>query len=107
LFRAVEAAALAAGATSSHIDASLAAVEFYKANGFEEVGRGEHRLSSGGSMPFVFMRKRLTPGPDLGRNNRALLRWSHQGRRNAGTFRCGKTDSSRLFSDTARMTVCR
>jgi putative acetyltransferase len=59
LFRAAEAAAVAAGATSIDIDASLAAVEFYKANGFEEVGRGEHRLSSGRAMACVFMRKNL------------------------------------------------
>ena len=59
LFKAAEASAVAAGATRIDIDASLAAVEFYKANGFEEVGRGEHRLSSGRSMACVFMRKNL------------------------------------------------
>lgn len=59
LFKAAEAAAIAEGATSIHIDASLAAVEFYKANGFEEVGRGEHRLWSGRPMACVFMRKNL------------------------------------------------
>ena len=43
-------------------------VEFYKANGFEEVRRGVADLLSGHSMPCVFMRKllrdhqsRLTP----------------------------------------------
>ncbi len=61
LFEAAEAAAKAAGATSIHVDASLAAVEFYKANGFEEVGRGMHRLSSGRDMPCVFMRKKMAP----------------------------------------------
>ena len=60
LFRAAEAAAIAAGATGIHVDASLAAVEFYTANGFEEVGRGEHRLWSGRSMACVFMQKPLT-----------------------------------------------
>lgn len=59
LFRVAEAAAVATGATSINIDASLAAVEFYKANGFEEVGRGEHRLWSGRPMACVFMRKKL------------------------------------------------
>jgi ribosomal protein S18 acetylase RimI-like enzyme len=59
LFRTAEAAAIAAAATSIHVDASLAAVEFYTANGFEEVGRGEHRLWSGRPMPCVFMRKKL------------------------------------------------
>ncbi len=59
LFRSAEAAAIAAGATSIHVDASLAAVEFYKANGFKEVARGEHRLWTGRAMPCIFMRKDL------------------------------------------------
>lgn len=59
LFRAAEASALAAGATSLEIDSSLAAVDFHRAVGFEEVGRGEHALPSGRSMACVFMRKRL------------------------------------------------
>ena len=59
LFRAAEASAVAAGATSIEIDASLAAVEFYKALGFKEVGRGKHRLPSGQAMACVFMRKNL------------------------------------------------
>lgn len=60
LFRLAEANAIGTGATRIHIDASLAAVEFYRANGFEEVGRGNHRLSSGREMACVFMRKALT-----------------------------------------------
>jgi putative acetyltransferase len=60
LFRVAEANALASGASGIHIRASLAAVEFYKANGFVEVGRGEHRLPSGRMMACVFMRKTLT-----------------------------------------------
>ena len=59
LLRSAEVSAMSAGASTVHIDASLAAVEFYKANGFKEVGRGEHRLSSGRPMPCVFMRKDL------------------------------------------------
>jgi len=59
LFRTAEGAARAAGATSIEIDASIAALEFYRANGFEETGRGTHRLSSGRSMACVFMRKAL------------------------------------------------
>jgi putative acetyltransferase len=59
LFRSAEATAIAAGANSIRVDASLAAVQFYKANGFDEVGRGEHRLWSGRPMPCVFMRKIL------------------------------------------------
>jgi putative acetyltransferase len=59
LFRAAEASARAAGARRIHLDASLAAVEFYKANGFEEIGRGEHQLSTGRRMACVFMQKQL------------------------------------------------
>lgn len=59
LFRSAETAAIVAGATSIRVDASLAAVEFYKANGFNEVNRGEHRLWSGRPMACVFMRKNL------------------------------------------------
>jgi putative acetyltransferase len=59
LLRAAQAHAIAAGAESLHLDASLAAVEFYKAHGFQEVGRREHRLASGGAMASVFMRKSL------------------------------------------------
>jgi hypothetical protein len=71
LFRTAEAAAIAAGGTGIHVDASLAAVEFYTANGFEEVGRGEHRLWSGRSMACVFMEKHLTAaGPERTRRYR-------------------------------------
>jgi ribosomal protein S18 acetylase RimI-like enzyme len=59
LYRLAEADAVRAGAGSIVIDASLAAVEFYKAHGFEETGRGDHRLRSGRPMPCVFMRKAL------------------------------------------------
>ena len=60
LLRLAEAHAQAHGATSIHIQASLAGVEFYNANGFEEISRGEALLISGRSMPCVFMRKRVT-----------------------------------------------
>ena len=60
LFRSAEASAVTAGATSIHVAASLAAVEFYRRNGFEEVRRGEHRLATGRLMACVFMRKTLT-----------------------------------------------
>jgi GNAT superfamily N-acetyltransferase len=59
LFNAAEAAAIAAGAASIHVDASLAAVAFYRASGFEELGHGEHPLPSGRTMACVFMRKIL------------------------------------------------
>lgn len=55
-----EAHAVSNGATSVEIDASLAGVAFYKANGFVEVGRGETRLTTGRSMECVFMRKDLS-----------------------------------------------
>ena len=60
LLRLAEAHALAHGARTIQIQASLAGVAFYKANGFEEINRGEALLMSGRSMPCVFMRKRLT-----------------------------------------------
>jgi len=59
LLRLAEEHAIAHGATSLRIQASLAGVEFYKANGFDEFGRGEAVLLSGHSMPCVFMRKVL------------------------------------------------
>jgi GNAT superfamily N-acetyltransferase len=59
LFRLAEEHARAHGATSINIQASVAGVAFYLANGFEEVGRGEALLLTGRSMPCVFMRKRL------------------------------------------------
>jgi GNAT superfamily N-acetyltransferase len=60
LLRLAEEHALAHGATSIQIQASLAGVEFYKANGFNEIGRGEALLMSGRSMACVLMRKLLT-----------------------------------------------
>lgn len=59
LLRLAEEHAIANGATSLRIQASLAGVDFYKANGFDELGRGEAVLLSGRSMPCVFMRKVL------------------------------------------------
>jgi putative acetyltransferase len=59
LLRLAEAHALAHGATAIHIQASLVGVEFYKVNGFEELGRGQICLLSGQLLPCVFMRKLL------------------------------------------------
>jgi GNAT superfamily N-acetyltransferase len=59
LLRLAESSASTAGAQSLHLDSSLTAVDFYKANGFVETGRGEHRLRSGRMMACVFMRKDL------------------------------------------------
>jgi hypothetical protein len=47
------------GAEEIHVAASLAAVEFYKDRGFEDLAAGEHRLGSGELMACVFMKKRL------------------------------------------------
>jgi GNAT superfamily N-acetyltransferase len=60
LLRSAEASARTAGAVSLQLDASLAAVDFYGANGFVEKGRGAHRLRSGRTMACVFMRKDLS-----------------------------------------------
>jgi putative acetyltransferase len=66
LLRRAEEHARAHKATSIQIQASLAGVEFYKANGFEELARGEAVLMSGKSMPCVIMRKQLSrPAPSL------------------------------------------
>jgi putative acetyltransferase len=59
-----EAHAIARGATSIQIEASLGAVEFYKANGYQEVSRGQTRLTSGHVIACVFMRKRLPKLPE-------------------------------------------
>ena len=59
LLRRAEAHAVASGATGIQIEASLAGAEFYKANGYEEVRRGETRLTSGHVIACVFMRKTL------------------------------------------------
>jgi putative acetyltransferase len=61
LLRLAEDHARAHGARTIQIQASLAGVEFYKANGFEALGRGAARLMSGHAMPCVFMRKALVP----------------------------------------------
>lgn len=72
LLRLAEAHALESGATSIQIQASLAGIEFYKANGFEEIGRGEALLMSGRSMPCVFMRKPITAPSTLAASNLQL-----------------------------------
>jgi ribosomal protein S18 acetylase RimI-like enzyme len=57
LLQLAEAHAAANGATSIRIEASLAGVAFYRANGYVDAGRGETRLTSGYPIPCVFMRK--------------------------------------------------
>ena len=60
LLRLAEEHARGHGAKTIQIQASLAGVEFYTANGFQDIGRGEAQLMSGHAMPCVFMRKTLT-----------------------------------------------
>ena len=50
------------GATAVHIEASLGAVDFYRANGFVAVSEGDVGLPSGFRMACVFMRKELQAG---------------------------------------------
>lgn len=59
LLRLAEAHAVETGAATIHIEASLAAVAFYAANGYQEIGRGETHLMSGRPIACVFMRKAL------------------------------------------------
>ena len=54
-----EADAAGRGATSFQVEASLAGVDFYRANGFIEVGRGNTHLGSGRPIACVFMQKEL------------------------------------------------
>lgn len=61
LLRLAEEHARSHGAKSIHIQASLAGVEFYRANGFEALGPGEAVLMSGKSMVCELMRKDLQP----------------------------------------------
>ena len=57
LFGLAEEHAKASGASCIEVEASLAGVEFYKANGFIELGPGETHLMSGRPIACVFMRK--------------------------------------------------
>jgi putative acetyltransferase len=59
LLQRAEAEAISRGATSIHVEASLAGVEFYRANGFVEMSRGETHLMSGRPIACVFMEKAL------------------------------------------------
>lgn len=59
LLSAAEEAARAEGATRIDLHASLASVAFYRANGFRELGLGEHEIGRGRRMACEFMQKRL------------------------------------------------
>ena len=59
LLRLAEEHALENGAASIQIQASLAGVDFYRVNGFVEIGRGDAILMSGRSLACVFMQKVL------------------------------------------------
>lgn len=65
LFRRAEEAAVEAGASRIDVDAALSALEFYRSRGFEEVGRGTHRLASGRGIACAFMRKVLGLRPSV------------------------------------------
>ena len=60
LFGLAEAHAIARGASCIRVEASLAGVKFYTANGFDEVARGQTQLMSGRPIACVFMRKDLS-----------------------------------------------
>jgi GNAT superfamily N-acetyltransferase len=66
LLRQAEAHALANGARSIQIEASLAGVAFYTANGYVEVLRGQTRLMSGHVIASVRMRKELDATRSVG-----------------------------------------
>ena len=59
LFRAAEAVALEQSANEIHVDASIVAREFYQAQGFRELSRGQHCLPGDIQMDCVFMKKAL------------------------------------------------
>jgi len=59
LLRLAEHHARSTGATSLCIQATFAGVEFWRANGFEEIERVDAPLRSGGTIPCVSMRKLL------------------------------------------------
>jgi ribosomal protein S18 acetylase RimI-like enzyme len=67
LLRAAEAHAVGQGATCIEIEASLAGVDFYRANGFIETGRGKTYLRSGRPIGCVFMRKSVGAGQQFSR----------------------------------------
>ena len=59
LLRLAEADAIQKGATVIRIEASLAAVEFYRANGYVEIEHGHTHLMSGQPIACVAMTKDL------------------------------------------------
>jgi putative acetyltransferase len=61
LWRLAEAHARARGAEAITIQASLAGVGFYRAQGFEELGPTDVALRTGVAIPCVRMRKQLAP----------------------------------------------
>jgi GNAT superfamily N-acetyltransferase len=62
LLREAESHAIANGAATIRISASLAGAHFYQVNGYREVGRGEVQLLSGHPIECVFMQKSLAGG---------------------------------------------
>jgi putative acetyltransferase len=64
LLRLAETQAIARGARTITIEASLTGLEFYRAHGFVEIGRGETHLRSGRPIACVFMEKQLRDTTD-------------------------------------------
>ena len=64
ILRELERAARDQGLSTLEADSSLTARQFYRANGYEECGSGEHVLNNGVRMASVKMRKRII-GPEF------------------------------------------
>jgi putative acetyltransferase len=84
LLRIVEAHAIGKGATSIPVEASLAGVKFFKANGFEEVGRGDTLLMSGDLSPACSCERR-----SRAHDRRLTSKWSRHAKRPVRSCRCG------------------
>jgi putative acetyltransferase len=59
ILRELERLAKERGCSELRMDSSLTAASFYADHGYDETGRGEHRLSNGAKMACVRMRKVL------------------------------------------------
>ena len=60
LYQAAESQAMKSGALAIELNASLAAIGFYEANGFHQIEQRESEMGTGRKMPVVLMRKSLT-----------------------------------------------
>jgi putative acetyltransferase len=66
ILREIERAARDSGVMTLWADSSLTAEPFYRANGYEVCGRGEHVLNNGARMACVRVRKDVAPRPKSG-----------------------------------------